>query len=295
MQTPTPLQLSFRALTAALAVAVLASCSGVDSGAMDIAYEHADWLLQRMSARYVDLDDSQKKALRTRLSRLHAWHRTQELPLYADLLDQTADRINQHLGPADMAWMAHSIHERRRAGAVAVAQELAPLLLTLTQAQEAQIAEAMARDNAHFAKTQLGPDPAARSKERTQWLSGQVERWTGKLTHDQREGIGRLASSTPDFPAARLAERRRWQASLLQLIRQPHDEAALRSGLADLLATPRAGANDAYKHAVAHYEEELNRMILDLDRSLTPSQRATAVERLHHFAAHLRELAAKPA
>jgi hypothetical protein len=69
---------------------------------MDITYEHADWLLQRMSARYVDLDDSQKKALRTRLSGLHAWHRTQELPLYADLLDQTADRINRHLSPADI-------------------------------------------------------------------------------------------------------------------------------------------------------------------------------------------------
>ena len=104
-----------------------------------------------------------------------------------------------------------------------------------------------------------------------------------------------MVSSTPDFPAARLAERRRWQASLLQLIRQQHDEAALRSGLADLLATPRAGANDAYKHAVAHYEAELDQMILDLDRSLTPTQRATAVERLHHFATHLRQLATKPA
>jgi len=295
MKRPTPLQLSLRALAAAATVAVFASCSGVDSGAMDIAYEHADWLLQRMSARYVELDDSQKKALHTRLSHLHAWHRTQELPLYADLLDQTADRIDRHLGPADTAWMARSIQERRRAGAVVVAQELAPLLLTLTPAQQAQIAEAMARDNAHFTKTQLGPDSAARSKERTQWLSAQVERWTGKLTRDQREGIGRLASSTPDFPAARLAERRRWQASLLQLIRQPHDEAALRSALADLLAAPRAGANDAYKHALAHYEEELDQTILDLDRSLTPSQRTTAVERLHHFAAHLRELAAKPA
>jgi hypothetical protein len=226
---------------------------------------------------------------------LHAWHRTQELPLYADLLDESANRISRHLGPADMTWMVRSIQERRRAGAVVVARELAPLLLTLTPAQEAQIAEAMARDNARFAKTQLGPDPAARSKERTEWLSAQVERWTGKLTRDQRERVRRLASSTADLPEARLAERQRWQAMLLQLIRQLHDEPALRSALADLLAAPRTGANEAYKHAVAHFEAELDQMILDLDRSLTPSQRATAVERLHHFAAHLRELAAKPA
>jgi hypothetical protein len=226
---------------------------------------------------------------------LHTWHRVRELPLYADLLDQTAGRVDRHLGREDVAWMIRSIHERRRAGAVVVAQELAPLLLTLTPAQQAQIAEAMARDDARFEKTQLKSDPAGMSKKVRNWMNGQDERWTGKLTHDQRERVGRVALSTEDFPAARLAERRRWEAALLQQTRQVHDEQALRSALADLLAEPRTGAKEAYTRSVAHYEEELTQMILDLDRSLTPSQRAAAVERLHHFAAHLRELAAKPA
>ncbi len=284
-----------RTLAATAAIAVLPSCGSLDSGASDIVYEHADWLLQRMSARYVELDDKQKQALHTRLSRLHSWHRAQELPLYADLLDRAAQRIDRHLSREDIAWMLRSIHERRRAGALVVAQEIAPLLLTLTPAQQAQIADAMARDDARFEKTQLRPDSAAMSKERTHWLTGQVERWTGKLAHDQAERVRRLASSTVDFPAARLAERRRWQASLLQLMRQFHDEQPLRLALADLLAAPRAGANEPYKRSVAHYEEELAQMILDLDRSLAPAQRAAAVEHLHHFAARLREIAAKPA
>jgi hypothetical protein len=159
-----------------------------------------------MSARYVDLDDSQKKALRTRLSGLHAWHRTQELPLYADLLDQTADRINRHLSPADMTWMAHSIHERRRAGAAAVAQELTPLLLTLSPAQEAQIAEAMAR-TMRASPRPARPQPAARSgKERNGWQDRSSAGPGSSRTISAK--LARLFLDA-DFPAARLAERQR--------------------------------------------------------------------------------------
>jgi uncharacterized protein DUF6279 len=282
-----------RAIVATSAIALLASCSAIDSGAFDVAYEHADWLLQKMSARYVELDESQAKALRARLYRLHAWHRTQELPMYADLLDQAAERVTRRLSKDDITWIIHSFEERRRIGAAAVSKELAPLLLTLSPSQQAQIAGAMTRDNAHFAKTQLDPDPAVLSKQRTKWLTTQVERWTGKLTPSQLEHIQRVALATGDFPAERLEQRRRWQAALLRSVRQYHDEAALRAALTELLASSRTVADDGYMRAVARYEDEFTRMVLDLDRTLTAQQRAAAVTRLHSYSRRFRELAAK--
>ena len=284
-----------RATAATLAVALLASCSAIDSGAFDVAYEHADWLLQKMSTRYVDLNESQSKALHARLNRLHAWHRTQELPIYADLFDQAADRVSRRLSKDDITWIVHSFEERRRVGAAAVSKELAPLLLTLSPSQQAQIAGAMTRDNAHFARTQLEPNPAALSKERTKWLTAQVQRWTGKLTPSQLERVERVALATGDFPAERLEQRRRWQAALLRSVRQYHDEAALGAALTELLASSRTVADDGYMRAVAQYEDEFTQMVLDLDRTLTAQQRAAAVTRLHTYSRRFRELAAKSA
>jgi len=282
-----------RTTVATLAIALLASCSAIDSGAFDVAYEHADWLLQKMSTRYVDLNESQSKALHARLNRLHAWHRTQELPIYADLFDQAADRVSRRLSKDDITWIIHSFEERRRVGAAAVSKELAPLLLTLSPSQQAQIAGAMTRDNAHFARTQLEPNPAALSKERTKWLTAQVQRWTGKLTPSQLERVERVALATGDFPAERLEQRRRWQAALLRSVRQYHDEAALGVALTELLASSRTVADDGYMRAVAQYEDEFTQMVLDLDRTLTAQQRAAAVMRLHTYSRRLRELAAK--
>ena len=284
-----------RALVAASATALLASCSAIDSGALDVAYEHADWLLQKMSTRYVALDENQTTALRARLNRLHTWHRTQELPMYADLLDQAAERVARRVSKDDITWMIRSFEERRRVGAAAVSRELAPLLLTLSPSQQAQIAGAMTRDNAHFAKTQLEPDPAALSKERMKWLTGQVQRWTGKLTPTQLERVDRVALATADFPAERLEQRRRWQAALLRSLRQYHDEAALGAALTELLASSRTVADDGYIRAVARYEDEFTQMVLDLDRTLTAQQRAAAVTRLHSYSRRFRELAAKSA
>jgi hypothetical protein len=284
-----------RTIVATSAIALLASCSAIDSGAFDVAYEHADWLLQKMSTRYVELDESQAKALHARLNRLHAWHRTQELPMYADLLDQAAERVARHLSKDDITWMIHSFEERRRVGAAAVSKELAPLLLTLSPSQQAQIAGAMTRDNAHFAKTQLAPDPAALSKERTKWLTGQVQRWTGKLTPSQLERMERVALATADFPAERLEQRRRWQAALLRSVRQYHDEVTLGAALTELLASSHTVADEGYLRAVAHYEDEFTQMVLDLDRTLTAQQRTAAVTRLHTYSRRFRELAAKSA
>jgi hypothetical protein len=100
-----------------------------------------------------------------------------------------------------------------------------------------------------------------------------------------------VSAATAELPEARLTERRRRQLALLQLIGAKPDEPALHTVLAALVAAPRAEADESYRRVVMRYEEELVRMLLDVDRGLSARQRVTAVARLHHFAQELRELA----
>mgnify|MGYP003694202753 CR=1 FL=1 len=147
-----------------------------------------DWLLQRMSARYVDLDDSQKKALRTRLSRLHAGTGRRQLPLYADLLDPDAP-TGSASGPADID-LDGALDPRtppgrncgRGPGSSPRCSDVVP-----------GAARHRSRRRWHGTtraspKTQLGPDPAAQVHGENAMAQRQVERWTGKLTRDTARG-----------------------------------------------------------------------------------------------------------
>jgi hypothetical protein len=292
MKTSTSLlQHWLRPWLATVAVLVCTTCSEINVAAFKVVYEHADWLAQRMIGRYVDLSQSQAQILRTQLERLHRWHRTQELPLYASMLDDAAERVARRLTAEDAAWMLRFVNERRQALGSRMADELAPVLLTLTPDQRSQIAENLARDNARYAHREIDPGREKTVETRTDWLARQMEHWTGELTAAQRSRVRVVSAATAELPEARLSEHRRRQRAFLQLIGAKPDEPALHAVLASLVAAPRAEADESYRHVVMRYEEELVRMLLDVDRGLSPRQRVTAVARLHRFAQELRELA----
>jgi len=281
-----------RAAYAAAALA-LSSCAALNVGTFNVAYEHADWLLQRMASHYVDFDAGQKQALQAGFGNLHEWHRRQELPLYADVMDAAAKRMERGLRRDDVVWMVRSVTERWQVTSRHLAADLTPVLATLTEEQVAQMERKLAEDNAKFAKTQLSPDIRKADKYRAEWLNDQIVRWIGELTPAQKDRVALSVKQTEDFPALRLAERRRRQANFLQLVRHTHDPRALGAALDDMLSTPREGAEEAYRRSAVHYEEQMVQLVLDLDRTLSPEQRATAAARMRRYAENFRALAVK--
>jgi hypothetical protein len=276
----------------ALAALLLATgCTALNVGTFNVAYEHADWLLQRMAGHYVELDRDQSQAVHTGFGNLHTWHRSEELPLYATIMDQAAQRIERGLKREDIVWILREINERWRVTSQHLAGEMTPVLVTLTAGQVGQMERRLADDNEKFAKTQVSADHEKADKHRAEWLIDQISRWTGSLTPAQKERVQLAVRQTRDFPALRLAERQRRQARFLKLVRDAHDHQAVGSALADMLATPREGAEELYRNSVAHYEEVMTQMLLDIDRSLSPEQRASAASRMRRYAQSFRTLA----
>ena len=278
-------------IVCALAALAVTACATLNVGTVNVAYEHADWLLQRMASRYVDLDNGQSEAVRTGFGNLHAWHRSEELPLYADLMDTAAVRMEHGLRREDVVWIVRAVTERWQTVSQHLARELGPVLVTLTPQQVGQMERKLADDNAKFAKTQVAADLRKADKYRADWLVDQVTRWTGELTPAQRERIDAAVKQTEDFPALRLAERRRRQARFLHLVRDTRDPRALGIALNDMLSTPREGADEAYRQSVLRYEEHMIQMVLDLDRTLSPQQRANAASRMRRYAQSFRAMA----
>jgi hypothetical protein len=284
----------FSSMLATLSVTVCASCSQINGGTFRLLYDHSDWLLQQAIGHYVDLDKSQVQLLHAQIEKLHRWHRTHELPIYADALDDAAQRVSRGLTPADVVWMFGVVDERREAVAAGIADDFTPVVLTLTLNQRSHIAEVFERDNARYVHREIDPGREKAIVARTAWLTRQAEYWTGELTATQRGRIRAVNAATADLTEARLNEHRRRQRAFLQLIGSREGESAIRATLTSLLQMPRAGADEPYLRAIMQYRQELSWMILDIDRSLSEHQRTTAVARLHHFARELRGLAAEP-
>ena len=271
--------------TCAAAALALSSCAALNVGTFNVAYEHADWLLQRMAAHYVDFDARQGQAVHTGFGNLHAWHRIQELPVYAEVMDSAATRMERGLRRDDVVWMVRSVTERWLVVSRRLAAEMTPVLATLSEQQVVQMERKLADDNAKFAKTQVSADIRKADKHRAEWLNDQITRWTGELTPAQKDRVSLAVKQTEDFPALRLCRTsRRRQANFLQLVRHTHDAPALGAALSDMLGTPREGAEEGYRRSVVHYEGQMIQLVLDLDRTLSPEQRATAVARMRRYA-----------
>jgi hypothetical protein len=276
-----------RALLLALAAAALflSSCSTVR-----VSYEHADWLLARMAGRYVDLDEGQAKAFRAGLDEFHAWHRAHELPRYAALSEEAAQRLEHGLAPGDVEWMMAAVKQRARVLGGQAGGELAPVLATLSDGQLRQMERRLDEDNRKFERKQVVGERAALDATRADWLADQIEEFTGALNPAQRARVQRLVEAFPEMPKVRLEERQRRQQALVRMVREGRDSPHLQAELSRFLGNPDTGRADANRDAMQRWEAALASALRDMERDLSPAQRRAAVARLRSYAGDFRAL-----
>ncbi|HEY7761172.1 MAG TPA: DUF6279 family lipoprotein [Burkholderiales bacterium] len=267
-------------------VALIAACSTVR-----LSYDNADWLLARMAGRYVDLSDGQARAFKTGLSHVHAWHRAEELPRYAQTFDQAAGRLARGLSREDVEWAVQAVRGRARVLAERAAGQIAPVLRTLSDQQVDEMEREFEEDNRQFARLHLRGDSSRVTARRADWLCERLEDWVGGLSAEQRARVWALVADFPEMPRLRLEERKRRQAVFLALVREHRSSPDLDPRLAAFLADPTAGRAASNRHAMARWERQFVDMLVELDRSLTPEQRRQAVAKLRAYAADFRTLA----
>ncbi len=274
-------------LLLAVTLGVLASCSTVR-----LSYDHADWLLGYTASQYVELDKDQWRTFKTELAQFHTWHRQRELPQYAEAFDEAALRIEHGMSRADVEWAIGVVRGRARVLGIRAAEDFAPVVATLSERQLREIEERFAKDNGKFVKTQLTGDIDTLAKHRADWLESRVEDFTGSLTGAQRARVLAFARAFPDGPRLRLEERERRQGVFLHIAREAHgDPKAAARLLRSFLEDPERGRSEAVREGMQRWERGLADMLVDIERTLAPAQRAAAARRFRSYAADFRQLA----
>jgi hypothetical protein len=265
---------------------ILGACTAVK-----LSYNHADDILRFMASGYFDFDERQLDQFKVRVSHLHDWHRANELPRYVDLLHSAGGRVSQGLKPGDVEWATGAVRSRYRLLAGRAAEEAAPLLATLHPEQLESMEKKIEKNNAKYAREWLSADPRKRERRLLDRTMDRFEEWTGDLNAEQRRRVEEFVRSHPRVIEIRFAERRRWQAEALQLIKRHKDPAELAPRLAKLFTDPETGRSQEYLRENRRWEAGLAQLVLDLDRTLSPGQRERVMRRMNRYADDFQALA----
>ena len=272
-----------KSVALALAAAwLLAGCS-----ALRLAYDNAGLYVHYRANSYLDLQGSGAEALDERIASFFEWHRAKELPHYARIAEEAAQRLEKGLSPADILWGYDSAVARARESLRAAAERIAPLLDQLTPAQLANVERRFADDNQKFAREFLRGSEDERRLRRARRIESRLEDWVGRLTKAQAERVREFSRRAPLYDELRDHDRRRLQAELLALARARQAVRSLPQRAADW----DGGRDPDYRQASEAARQQFFALLLDLDRSLTVEQRARAQANLRRYAEDFRALA----
>jgi hypothetical protein len=275
-------------LLLAIGAPVLVSCS-----ATRVAYDNADTVLRFMVPSYLDLDAAQSEDLRPRILRFHQWHRSNELPLYAALLQSASQRAGKGMTAEDVAWGLANVRSHYRRFAAKAAEDAAPVLATLAPAQLAGLEHKLAEDNEKFAKKFLSSDDKERRRAQLKRMLERFRDFAGDLSPDQEARIERFALDNERHVALRFEERQRWQRDCVAVLKEQHEPQELGRRLAEMFTRPELRRSEEFIREDKRWDEDLGQLILDLDRSLSPKQRAQVVRRLSDYAEDFAVLAGR--
>ncbi len=277
-------------LLASAGVLALAACS-----ATRVAYDNADTVIRFVASSYLDLDSAQSEDLKPRITRFHQWHRQNELPVYAALLQSASRRAANGITAEDVSWGLGNLRARYRRLAAKAVEDAAPVLATLRPAQLAVLEHKFAENNEKYAKEFLPADEKKRLRAQGKRMLGRLRDFAGELTQEQEARIGRFVVAHERHVALRFEDRQRLQREFVALLKQHREPQEFGRQLAEMFTRPEARRSEEFLREDRRWDEDLAQLIVDLDRSLSPVQRAHVVRRLSDYVEDCTALAGKKA
>lgn len=268
----------------ALLAAALGGCG------LGLVYPRLDTLGTWYVEGLVSLDDTQSTELERMLAARLDWHRDSELVRYATFLRGMSDSVQRRTDAGtwrDAARQAEVFWRDLGAGLAPVAVALGP---TLTDEQVDELLRSLAEQDDEEWEEYADRTPEQRIERRQKsWRRG-IERYTGRLDASQRALVdARAAASSSAIPEWR-EYRRAWREELAAALRVRGDAAQFDPRITRLFAHPDDWWTPGYRAALERRRGELIDLLVELDATLTPRQRAAAGREFTSLAAELESL-----
>jgi len=255
-----------------------------------LGYNNADWLLTWQIDDYFDLTSEQEDFVEERLEQHLLWHRNNELPHYANTIDEIINRAQRGINTEDYEWAINQFREAYNRIIIQILPDAVTLLRNLDSAQikfyEEKIAERYhKRDD----------DPPRTEDEQKQGRSDrtieQMEEWFGDLSDQQIQIIKELSFTLPLRYEYFHKDRLRRQNEFIALLKSDLSEAEFTEKLKTHFTEFENGRSEEYKQASEIFNQASKKMAVEISKILTEPQKQHAYEKIRNYQFDFLELA----
>ena len=277
-----------RILLALLAI-LIAGCS-----ALRVGYPQADVILGWRANTYFDLDADQRREFSTRLDRLLAWHRHDQLPEYASFLTTAIGKAEHGLKHEDVAWFMEGFRSRYRTIVNRGAADAADIMATLSPEQIANLQKQLEKDNRKFVSAHDIEDGVEkRKRSRLKRTINQIEDWTGNLTREQEQKVAALLDPIPLIEHLRHQDRMRRQHEFVELLKTRRAQPDFTARLQQWLLAWEQDRAAVYARLSEEVIDRRIQFFIGVEKLLTREQRQHALARLQKFSDDCKALSAR--
>lgn len=279
--------LTIRALLLLLCLLLGAGCSMVRVG-----YGHFDTVAAWMANDYFDLGSDQRDQFTQRFAQMHQWHRREQLPEYAQFLDDIQTRVRRGLREEDMLWLVDGFKLRYARIAAQGGADAADLLATLSPQQIETFRQQVGRDNRKFMREhRIADSETERRKVARERALTQLQDWVGPLSATQQTQISALMQNLPLTDKLRHEDRLRRQREFFALLEQRgSDRKLFTQRLRDWLVGWESGRTPEQARLFEESWKKRAEFYAAADRLLTTEQRNHLLQRLQDYADDFRDL-----
>jgi hypothetical protein len=263
----------FLRLSKALIIATAFALALVACSRIDLAYRNLDRLVPWSLDDYLAMKRDQRSLLDERLKQHLAWHCTTELPGYLDWLDRVRSMVAE--GQVTDQALQQRMNEARQAigrVAEAITPSAAELLRGMSDAQVAQLGEALREDISERQEKYVDTPLSKQVARRAERMEKRLTPWFGELTAAQRQRVQTWAQALGDQNRQWIANRAHWQQQLMMAMNQRSDE-SFEPRLAQLLQRKESLWTAQYRAAFENSEQQTRSLLIDLLQQSSPAQR----------------------
>lgn len=255
-------------------------------------YHQLDWVLLGTVEDFVTLSEAQNKEVKQRIEIFLDWHRREQVPLYVRDLQQikkdAADGLTQDEIDARFALMMQRWYALRDRAA----PDLAEMLITVSETQKREILAQLQARNEEIREEYEELNAQAREERIYDRLVEHFERWLGDLDANQLAYLRTQSNAFQSFHTERVAFRENWQAAFRKILESSDAAHTRMEKFRELLQQPETLQSQVYKDKLAFNLRQTQQLILGIDKTLSPKQRAHLLERLDHFIGLFQQIAA---
>ena len=278
-------------LKATLIASLVALASGCS---IKMMYNNADRFARWAANDYIRMDAAQEAYFTAEVDAIHYWHRTNELPLYADYLDSLPTTLDKEVDEDDIQEVFDTLYSWWEVFEARTLPFVTEMMLSLSDEQVARLPERLEKDNDEFAEDEFDRSLDDVQAEWRKQYADTMSRFSGRLTKEQKAYLD--AQSVRYVPQFELWAdyRARWQADLMDLLQNKRSDPDAFTEAFIGLSENREAYYGEELTAVFEANEQLAREVTAwLINNLTEKQRERFYERIGEVAVTFRELAAE--